>query len=1736
MRFLLFLMVFCLSGLAFGQDPVIQLAANIRDDDNGKKLGGVTIEVLADGKPFVTKTSASSGKVPLIDLPLGPVYTIKIKKPGYVTKIAQIDSHNDFPEDLPLFYKQPFQTGLFQEVEGVDFKFLETTPMIEFSWDSQGTIGWDKGKLKVMQKKIEDLKAAMEEKKKEQEKAAEEEKQLEIDFSAYVKAGDAAMTKEDYETAISQYQAAIDLKADATVQAKLDDAKKKWEDQKKNAAAEKAFSEKMEAAKREFDGKNYEPALALYKEAIKLKPDSKLAQDRITEIEGILANAAKNEAEYKKRMTEGGAALTSEDFDVAISKFEEALTFKPGDSAAEAKLAEAKKKKEEKEKAAADAKALQDKYDKLIADADKLLSGESYEEAKAKYQEALAVLPDEEKPKQKISEIDAILKKLKDEADAKAKLEEDYKKLITEADAAFADKDWEKAKTQYKSASALKTDEKYPMDQIDLINKELEKEASQAKKREEFESLMTAAKGLFDGKKYEEAKSKYQEASSVLPDETEPKTKIAEIDKILADMDKAAALEKEYNDLMTEGNSLQSNGDLAAALDKFKKALDVKAGDTAAQAKIDEINKLIEEQNKAAEADKLFSDYKAKGDEAFNAKNYGGARSNYQQALAIRDDEGIKAKLKEIDDLEAADKAAAELKAKYDGFIKEADDLFATSDYEAALTKYEEALKLSEERHPKDRILECQTKLSEMASAAEKEEKFNELVGQGDAAFQQKKYTEALDKYKQAIAVKPDPTISNKIAEIDGLIAAEKANDELDKRYQAKIEEADAAFNDENWNGAKDLYAEAVNIKDEEYPKNRIAEIDQRMKDEAAAETEKNYQKIISKADGLRDDDRLDEAISYYERALSLKPSDQYPKEQIDKIKKLKEDRAKAMADKEQLEKDYAAYIKTADESYNAENWSKALENYKNAIALKPDEAHPKSRIEDLKLKMQDAAAYEKQKAEYDKLIAAADEEFRNGNYQPAIKSYELALQVMDEKYPKDQIAKAEQIMKDASAAEIEKEYQKILTVAQRKFDQKDYEKAIELYTRAKDIRPTDPIPQQRIDEINQILSDMENASKNKKRYDDLITEADHLFESQEWAKAKEKYTEAYNLINEKYPENQIQLCIKHMNEKSVDEISKQYNKILSAADKYFDDQKYHKAKDLYERALTIKPGDDYPKQRLEEIEKILNPNKNIASSGGMKNYGNPDRSTNSVDVEALLLESEKQRRWISNKKASKQREDNEELLESLDILQEGHTFETKGEVEQMQVDLSQKQWSGEVQRSEAELMVEDLEVEMADVYDIWGVDNNDVVQLNRQAAQNIEIETSRINENSELARVEYIGDVELIKLEVSDEINSSTREQTDVVMENKEYVNRIEDEHVIKDLNNDVDRKNTEIHVEDLNIEIINKNLVKIWDQEDEVMNVKDMTELLTDERVASWVNSDIPRIDDVEDMKVLKVEFEETKRNQGNGQYDVTIEAKEYTEDMTTEMELENMNNDLPRQETEVAVENSEIEIGEFHDNLSAEQNNQLMNDKNELVDIEIEIEKNRTTYDQNREGYEVTVEEINEKLIDKHETDVENTTDESYATVDKVDGMIDKQINFGNEADSKSENNTDETISAVEDIIEKNGEISDGTDQHLAENEDYIESLKDINPNQIDEKMKNRLGTEFPEGVTEEIYTNKDEDGLMISYIVRRVVVRNGVGNFYEKVQTRFGTVSYSMNGKGITEFQWQNDTEAADLVRN
>lgn len=1735
MRILTLLILLLAAGYGYAQDPVIQLNASIKDDNTGKKLGGVQIIVTADGKPFVTKTSASNGKIPIIDLPIGPVYMVKIVKPGYVTKMMKIDSHNDFPEDLPVFYEQPFETSLFEQVEGVDFSFLEREPMIEFSFDSQNLLTWDKAKLKIMQKKIENLKRQLEEKKAQEEAAKKEEEAKEREYSAYVGAGDAAMGKGEYEKAMGQYQLALDIKKDPAVQSKYDDAKAKFEDQKANAELEKKFGEKMAAAKQEFDSKNYEQALALYKEALKIKPGEQLPQDRITEINKIIQDIKNNQEQFNKLVAEGDKAVGSELYDDAISKYEGALKL-IDDAAVKKKLEDAKAKKAAKEAANAELAAKKAEFDRLVAEADKLFDTKKYEESKSKYQEALGLIPGEKHPTDRISEIDGLLKKMAADEAAAKKLDQDFQNLITEADNLFEKQDWETAKTKYKAALDLKPGEQYPTDQIDRINKAMEQAKAAAEEDAKYKGLMDEANTLFNQKKYAEAKAKYQQASDVKKQEQEPKNKIAEIEKLLADEAKAAELEKQYQDLMTEGNSLMGIKDYTAALDKFKKALALKPEDAAAKAKIDEVNKLIGDLQAAEAKEKEFSDLVAKADQAFNAKDYHAAKTNFLKALDIKDDAGVKSKIGECDAKIKETEDAAALQGKYDAVIKEADAAFGSGDYQAALDKYQEAVAILDKDYPKSKIVDCKKMLEDAAAAKEKQENFNNLKAAGDKAYDEKNYQLALDKYKEAIAIKPDPSITKRIGELGTLIDQANAAQAVEDRYNAKIAEADAAFKSESWEEARALYVDAIAIMDKDYPKDQIKKIEENMKAESIAEIEAQYQKIITKADGLRDAESFDDAIAYYKRAQSLKKDDPYPQEQIDAITKLREDRASADADAKRRQETYDAAIKKADEAFNAQNWTTAAENYKVALSAKPDETYPQNQLDIIKTKIGELANLQAKEDEYNRYIKLGDDAFAAKDWKVAIKQYQEALEVMDKNYPKDQIQKAQDMMKAESENEIEEQYQKILEVAQKKFDERNYERALDLYIRAQTLKPEDPIPQQRIDEIKQILADLAHAAKNQDAYDKIISEADMLFRKEEWQKARDKYKEAYNLINEKYPKDQMKACEAHMREDASAEVHAQYNKIIAKADEYFKSSVYDKAKDLYQRAHNLMPSDQYPVDQLAEIDRLTNPKKYLAESNGMKYYGEPNRNTNAQDVEGLLLEAELQREWISNKRAAAQREENATFIGHHMILQENHNFETKGYVEQMETDIELAEWSAEVKRTEAEAEVIAFEQDVQETKREWARENDDAIHHQKQIVNQLELDIEEAKSDADVARVEYLGEVEEIVLAVKHENGANTDAQTNVIFESKDYVNYLQETHIVNDPNNDIARKNNEVYIEDYQVTIINKNKSDVWAQENHNYKTKDEAELLIDEIVANRVNDDIARVENVEMINDYTLELEDIGSDWSTGQYDANIDQKKYTENLVEEIELNNLGNDIPRQNMEVIVEDKELEVKDkFHD-LVTNQNNVVMTSDQEIEELEILIEKNNQNRDKDREGFEETIEEVNLKIKDKNGDMAHNSVDESHNTVDHVEDMYSDKVAAETEADMRNDEATDATNDAVDLMIKKKQDLSLGTEEELYKTGNYVESLKEIDPKKITPEVQNSLGLEFPEGMTEEVYTLNDENGLMTAFVIRRVVVRNGSGNFFEKVQTRYGTVSYTMNGAAITEYQWQDYTEASDLVRN
>lgn len=88
------------------------------------------------------------------------------------------------------------------------------------------------------------------------------------------------------------------------------------------------------------------------------------------------------------------------------------------------------------------------------------------------------------------------------------------------------------------------------------------------------------------------------------------------------------------------------------------------------------------------------------------------------------------------------------------------------------------------------------------------------------------------------------------------------------------------------------------------------------------------------------------------------------------------------------------------------------------------------------------------------------------------------------EKYPKqcqECKTKADDVMRLINKeiqADMEKEYQKVIQKADDCFQQKDFLKAKEYYTRAVSFRPSDPYPEQKLAEVNSILGEQEKKEK----------------------------------------------------------------------------------------------------------------------------------------------------------------------------------------------------------------------------------------------------------------------------------------------------------------------------------------------------------------------------------------------------------------------------------------------------------------------------------------------------------------------------------------------------------------------------------------------------------------------------------------------------------------------------------
>jgi flavodoxin len=974
-----------------------------------------------------------------------------------------------------------------------------------------------------------------------------------------------------------------------------------------------------------------------------IKKAEEEARRRAAELE---AQRMATERAYRAALQRGDSNLRSKNYDVSKSAYTEALTIRPEEEYPKAQLLKLEGLMNQDLAAAAEAarlaaeeKALEEKYMALIVQADNYLAAINYELSKETYTKALELKENEAYPKNQIQKINDLLLKQKAEAEETARLaaeqktlDDKYATIISLADSQFSSGDYTSAKSSYSDALSLKAEEAYPKSQIQKIDALLGQQQAAADEAarlaaeekalaDKYASLISQADSQFSSEEYASAKSSYSDALSLKAEEAYPKSQIQKIDALLAQQQAAAdeaarlaaeekALADKYASLISQADSQFSSEEYASAKSSYSDALSLKAEEAYPKSQIQKIDALLAQQQAAAdEAARLAAEEKALADKyasiisladsQFISGDYASAKSSYSDALSLKAEEAYpKSQIQKIDDLLAQQQAAADeavkqkaLADKYASIISLADSQFSSGDYISAKSSYSDALSLkAEEAYPKSQIQKIDALLAQQQAAAD---------------------------------------------EAARLAGEQKA---LADKYVSLISQADSQFSSEEYASAKSSYSDALSLKAEEaYPKSQIQKIDALLAQQQAAADEAarlaaeqkaladKYASIISQADSQYASKEYGQAKTTYGDALNLKAEEVYPKSQIEKIDEIlanlerqAEIEARLAAEKKALDEKYALILAQADAQFEAEDYQAAKMDYLNALELKSNEIYPKSQIQKIEDIILEQARKEQEQArlaaqnkvldeKYNAFIVLADSQFSSESYESAKNNYELAIEIRkEESYPQDQVRKINEIMQKLQAKadeeariaealqETERSYRNHVDLGDEFFKRKKWQSAIQEYEMALQAKPGEIYPSNQIAEINKIVDELARQEKEKSslqyQYAALIAEADEFMNQVDYSAAARKYQGALDLKpEESYPKNQLKRIevlrerqrIADRNQKEIDQ---KYAKEIEDGEKYLREEQFSVARHHFKAALTIKPGEVYPQEKLDEI------------------------------------------------------------------------------------------------------------------------------------------------------------------------------------------------------------------------------------------------------------------------------------------------------------------------------------------------------------------------------------------------------------------------------------------------------------------------------------------------------------------------------------------------------------------------
>lgn len=748
---------------------------------------------------------------------------------------------------------------------------------------------------------------------------------------------------------------------------------------------------------------------------------------------------------YESVIKSANTKFTEKDYISAKTYYEMALRFNAEDTYAKNRLAETlvllKKQME-----------VQELFYQHLDLADRLFSDNKLDEALVEYNEALKVFPNDKYALSKAAKINETLNTERLKIDS-------YNKALSLGQKLLGEQKYEEAIFQLNEANALIPNQKAVIEDLATATKMLNQ---QKITQENFDKIKLEAEQLITRRDYQKAIEKLNQAILLIPNDA----------KTLAQLTEVSQLNERsirYNSLLAEADNLYGEKMLAESRIQYELALQVWPEQSYPADMIKRIDQTLS--SEAFLKNENFNKVVAAANQLYTNKSYETALAEYIKANALKpEDDFVKQRISEIDGIMLAQKQIIETDTKYTKLLSEAKTNFDSKQFETALIAYREAAILKPaEAEPIAKIKEIENLLANKKASEELQNKYDALIKMADELFAASQFPEAKTNYAEAASLMKDQAYPlAQVNKIDKLLAENERVNAIETQYTSFINSADLAFNEKKWSEAITAYAEAQKVKPEEqYPGNQIKlaqETRSLIEKETALATQ--YNDAITLADNNLANEKFDDAIVSYQTALTLKPNESYPQTQInfinEKVKQLKEAKA--------LEIKLTELKSLAEADFNNKHYENAMISLSQMLSLDPSNTYATAKTAEIKL-LQEANARENQRM-YDESIVAANKNLDNKEYNLAVIDFKTALNYKpNDAFATEKITQIDNILREKLLL-LKTEYNRLVTEADRQFNTKTYDKAVELYLQAENAKSDETYPREQIKKISKIIED----------------------------------------------------------------------------------------------------------------------------------------------------------------------------------------------------------------------------------------------------------------------------------------------------------------------------------------------------------------------------------------------------------------------------------------------------------------------------------------------------------------------------------------------------------------------------------------------------------------------------------------------------------------------------------------